>query len=123
MCKAYSIVRDLLKLPDANLRDFFSASECALRLNLFSDVIDLSSKVIILSQENSEEYFLDQSYFWRAYSMFKMGRLDLAMDDVEHIKDCKNTFYVASFVPGFVLHELKIKDLIDMIEGAGIGGD
>jgi hypothetical protein len=61
--KAYAIALEILDHPDAGLSDFFSAAECALRLNLFENVIEHSANVISVSLRDGNNYYLSQAYF------------------------------------------------------------
>jgi hypothetical protein len=96
---AYRIIQGVVATPLAELRDFFSAGECALRLQFFLDAIDHLSKTISLSRKMDDNYFLDQAYFWRAYALIKIGEMKQAATDLALIKHIDEPFYVYSVFP------------------------
>ena len=116
--KAYAIALEILDHPDGGLSDFFSAAECALRLNLFENVAEHSSDVISVSLRDGNNYYLSQAYFWRAYSNYMLGNFALASSDLEVIDDVRGVFYLYSVVPEKSLKQFSVCDLNEMIKNA-----
>lgn len=116
--KAYTIALEILDHPDAGLSDFFSAAECALRLNLFENVAEHSANVISASLRDGDNYYLSQAYFWRAYSSYMLGNFALASNDLELIDDGRGVFYVYSVVPEKSVSQFSVRDLNEMIKNA-----
>jgi hypothetical protein len=114
--KAYAVIQGMIGSPEAELRDFFAAGECAIRLHLFPDAVEHLSKTISLCEESGDNYFLDQSYFWRAYALIKMNMLTQAASDLNLIKHVESPFYVYSVVPEKAVIEYSVKELLDAIE-------
>ena len=121
--KAYLLVPGILNSPDAELTDFFSAGECALRINFFAEAVEYMSKTIELSQRDRDEYYLDQAYFWRAYAFFRLNDFGSALSDLETVKHVDVPFYVYSVVPKKDFVAYSVKELTDMIRIAAGSAD
>lgn len=116
--KAYLLSQDIVRLAHADISDFFAAGRWALKLGLFSDAIETLSKVISLSAESGDNYYLDQAYFWRAYSFYKLSRHSLALSDLHAIKDTESPFFVPVFVASTEPSGYLVSELLDVVEAA-----
>jgi tetratricopeptide (TPR) repeat protein len=116
--KAYLLSQTIVRLAEADISDFFAAARWALKLALFSDAIEMLSKVIALSMESEDNYYIDQAYFWRAYSFYKLSRHSLAVSDLRAIKDRESPFFVPVFVVSTEPSGYLVSELLDVIQAA-----
>jgi tetratricopeptide (TPR) repeat protein len=116
--KAYLLSQNIVRLAEADISDFFSTGRWALKLTLFSDAIEMLSKVISLSVESGNNYYLDQAYFWRAYSFYKLSRHSLALSDLRAIKDTESPFFVPVFVASTEPSGYLVSELLNVVEAA-----
>ncbi len=118
---AYSALQQVVSSSHAKIQDYFSAGECALRLNLFSDAISHLIKVISSPIETNSAYYIDQSYAWRAYAFFKLNKYELAASDVAAVSHVDTPYYVLHVFPEPEVLAFTAKGLQELITAAATG--
>jgi tetratricopeptide (TPR) repeat protein len=113
---ALILLQRLLAMGTAGLQDFFVAGECALNLRQFSECVEYLSKVISLSNELDNNYFLDQAYFWRAYCLYNLNNFELATNDIDIVKHIDTPFYVYHVEPQHEIWAYSAIELAELIE-------
>ena len=91
---AFIYISEGITADTHDLGDLYLAGELALDLGLYQEAIGFMNRVIEISNSEKDFWYLEEAYVVRAYAWLKMGRHDLTQDDLTHIDDDAQVFWL-----------------------------
>lgn len=113
---ALSLLESVIDSTHVRIADFYCAGEFSLELQRFDKALGYFSRAIAKSIAEGDKYFLDCSYFIRAYIHVLDGAFTLARQDLGAIE---NDDAMITWIPNVRL--LAKVDLMDLIESKPAG--